>query len=71
MAKTEILSPKKQARLQVVTQLQSAFPGLEDALGKKEFADRLKKVSKILTQGLKLKAAKKTKEVKNTKVQAA
>lgn len=70
MAKTEVLSPKKQARLQVVTQLQAAFPGLEEALGKKEFADRLKKVSKILTQGIKLKPIKKVK-VKEEKIQAA
>jgi hypothetical protein len=70
MAKTEVLSPKKQARMQVVAQLQSAFPGLEEALGKKEFADRLKRVSKILTQGLKLKAVKKVK-IKEEKVQAA
>ena len=61
MAKTKILSSKKQARLQVIAQLQSALPGLEEALGNKEFNSRLKKVAKILTKGLKAKPAKKVK----------
>lgn len=70
MAKTGVLSPKKQARLQVVAQLQTAFPGLEEALGKKEFASRLKKVSKILTAGIDPKPAKKVK-IKTEKEKAA
>lgn len=61
MAKTKILSPKKQARLQVITQLQTALPGLEEALGKKEFDSRLKKAAKLLTEGIKIKPAKKVK----------
>jgi hypothetical protein len=61
MAKTKIPSTKKQARLQVIAQLQSTLPGLEEALGKKEFNSRLKKAAKILTQGLKAKPAKKVK----------
>jgi hypothetical protein len=67
MAKAEVLSPKKQARLQVVAQLESALPGLQEALGKKEFESRLKKVSKILVDGLKLKPVKKVKAAKETK----
>ncbi len=61
MAKTTILSPNTPARLQVIAQLQTTFPGLEEALGKKEFNSRLKKVAKILTEGLKAKPAKKVK----------
>lgn len=61
MAKTKIPSPKKQARLQVIAQLQTALPGLEEALGKKEFDSRLKKAAKLLTEGIKVKPAKKVK----------
>ncbi|RYG39781.1 MAG: hypothetical protein EOO01_28825 [Chitinophagaceae bacterium] len=61
MAKSKIPSPKKQARQQVIAQLQSTLPGLEEALGKKEFNSRLKKAAKILTEGLKAKPAKKVK----------
>jgi len=62
MPKTEILSPKKQARLQVIAQLRTALPGLEEALGQKEFDSRLKKVARLLTDGIKLgKTAKKVK----------
>ena len=61
MAKTKILSPKKQARLQVIAQLQATLPGLQEALGTKEFNSRLKKAAKILTAGLKAKPTKKVK----------
>ena len=61
MAKTKVLSKKKEARLQVVAQLQSSLPGLEETLGKKEFDNRLKKAAKILTAGFKVKPEKKIK----------
>ncbi|HEX2848097.1 MAG TPA: hypothetical protein VHN59_16235 [Chitinophagaceae bacterium] len=67
MAKTKIPSPKKQARLQVIAQLQTALPGLEETLGKKEFNSRLKKAAKILTEGIKVKVAKKEVKIKQEK----
>jgi hypothetical protein len=71
MAKEKELSPKKQARQQVVAQLQTALPGLAEALGQKEFESRLKKAAKLLTEGIKAKAPKKTKEVKKVKIKQA
>jgi hypothetical protein len=71
MAKEKELSPKKEARQQIIAQLQTALPGILEALGQKEFDSRLKKVSKILTEGIKVKSPKKTKEVKKVKIKQA
>ncbi|MCG2614028.1 hypothetical protein LZZ85_07035 [Terrimonas sp. NA20] len=71
MAKEKAVSAKKQARQQIVVQLQTALPGILEALGQKEFDSRLKKVSKILTEGIKVKSPKKAKEVKKVKIKQA
>ncbi|MBO9658678.1 MAG: hypothetical protein J7527_07610 [Chitinophagaceae bacterium] len=71
MAKEKEVSPKKQARQQVVAQLKTALPGLADALGQKEFESRLKKAARLLTEGIKAKAPKKVKEVKKVKIKEA
>ncbi|MET0466589.1 MAG: hypothetical protein ABW007_25750 [Chitinophagaceae bacterium] len=71
MAKEKVLSSKKQARQQIIAQLQTALPGILEALGQKEFDSRLKKVSKMLTEGIKVKSPKKVKEVKKVKIKQA
>jgi hypothetical protein len=78
MAKTEIkkdkaLSPKKEIRHRVAEQLKHALTSLEEKLGKKEFENRIKKASKLLTAGIKLKPVKKTKDtpVKNAEPASA
>jgi hypothetical protein len=59
-------SPKKEIRNQITEQLKNALTGLEEKLGKKEFESRIKKASKLLSAGIKIKPVKpaKSKPVK-------
>jgi hypothetical protein len=48
------LSPKKQAREQIVLQLMIALPGLKDILGEKKFERRVRRAARILAAGIKV-----------------
>ena len=61
MAKEQKISAAKQARLQVVEQLQQTLPGLREILGEDEFSKRIKKAAKLLAAGVKSPARKKEK----------
>lgn len=56
--KIKPLSAKKQNRMKIIGQLQTALPALAEMLGKKEFESRIKKAAKLLTAGVKIKPAK-------------
>ena len=52
------LSPKKEFRNQISTQLMNALTGLEEKLEKKELESRVKKAAKLLTAGIKIRPEK-------------
>jgi hypothetical protein len=68
--KVKPLSPKKEFRNQIAGQLKNALKGLEEKLGKKEFEGRIKKATKLLAAGIKIKQVKavKAKAVKKEMV---
>ena len=49
---------KKEFRSHINDQLKTALNGLEGKLGKKEFESRLKRATKLLTAGIKIKPDK-------------
>lgn len=51
----KMLSPKEQAREQIVLQLMIALPGLKDILGEKKFERRIRKAARLLARGVKVK----------------
>jgi hypothetical protein len=58
VSKEKPLSPKKQFRSEVSSQIKTALTRLEEKLGKKEFDSRVKKATKLLTAGIKTKPVK-------------
>lgn len=67
-SKEQEQSPKKFIQDKIVTHLLQEFQQLESLVGKKEFAKRLKKSAKLITQGLTFEEATKeeaTAEVKS------
>jgi hypothetical protein len=69
MAKTKenngkALSLKKEIYNQLTGQLSATLPSIKELLGEKKFDSRVKKAAKLLSEGIKGKASKKTKEVK-------
>ncbi len=56
-SKEQAQSPKKLIQDKIITHLLQEFQQLETLTGKKEFAKRLKKSAKIITQGLEFKEA--------------
>ena len=57
----KIISPKKEIQQELVTQLTISLPGLKEILGDKKFASRIKKASKLLSEGIQEKISKKIK----------
>ena len=55
------ISPKKEIYQQLIAQLATSLPGLKEILGDKKFESRIKKAAKLLSEGIKEKAAKKIK----------
>ena len=69
MAKTKekngkTISLKKEIYDQLTGQLSTSLPSIKELLGEKKFESRVKKAAKLLSEGIKDKAAKKSKEVK-------
>jgi predicted transcriptional regulator len=61
------VSPKKQAQIDAIQKLNSAFADLKESIGEKKFEARIKKAAKLLTDGVKkVKPVKKKKAVKAT-----
>ncbi len=58
------ISLKKEINQQITAQLSTLLPALKEILGKRKFETRIKKASKLLSEGIKEKTPKKTKEVK-------
>ena len=57
----KIISRKKEIQQELVTQLTISLPGLKEILGDKKFASRIKKASKLLSEGIQEKISKKIK----------
>ena len=69
MEKTKVtngktISLKKEIYQQLTGQLSTSLPSIKELLGEKKFESRVKKAAKLLSAGIKDKAAKKSKEVK-------
>lgn len=58
-SKDQEQSPKKLIQNKIITHLLKEFQQLETLVGKKEWAKRLKKSAKIITQGMEFKEATK------------
>ena len=56
--KDKPLSAKKEFRTHIMERLKTALNGLEEKVGKKELENRIKKATKLLVAGVKLKPAK-------------
>ncbi len=61
------VSLKKEIYHQLTGQLSSSLPAIKELLGEKKFENRVKKAAKLLSQGIKEKAAKKNKASKASK----
>ena len=55
------ISLKKEIHQQLIAQLAISLPGLKEILGDKKFERRITKAAKLLSEGIKEKAAKKIK----------
>lgn len=60
----ESISLKKETYQQLSTQLTGSLAWLKDLVGEKKFESRIKKAAKLLSNGIKEKAAKKIKPEK-------
>ncbi|MGE9313304.1 hypothetical protein ACLOAU_16770 [Niabella sp. CJ426] len=58
-SKEQAKAPKKLIQDKIITHLLQEFQQLETLVGKKEFAKRLKKSAKLITQGLQFEEATK------------
>lgn len=58
------ISRKKEIHQQLIAQLTTSLPALKEILGDKKFEARIKKVAKLLSEGIKEKALKKVKPEK-------
>jgi hypothetical protein len=68
--KVKPLSAKKEFRNHIMEQLKTALNGLEEKVGKKELETRIKKATKLLVAGVKLKPAKPAKSKSPKKEEA-